>query len=366
MPLPRHAGLLQGEEVVLNGTTEPPPPALRLAAVHRPELLARVIARRALTCSDAASAAMDRPGHVRAGSSLSWLGGRLAVLQDDASFVALVDPLSDAVDSIALPPDARGRRLFDGKRGKAYKPDFECGVVWKNELGEILIALGSGSTARRESVAIVNAAGYAGNTEPLARIVQAASFYRCLRNRADFSGSELNIEGAVLLDDERLVLFQRGNGAPRAGLAAVNSTCEVPWPGLWRYLLAEGHEPPPEPHSIVNYDLGAIADVPLTFTDATMSPNPGVLLYVASAEDSPDTYLDGEVAGTGIGTIAVGVLQWGLLLGEDGQCLREKAEGLAFSRTAPDRLFVCIDPDDPSRPTELCEVELHGPWPWLV
>lgn len=69
--------------------------------------------------------------------------------------------------------------------------------------------------------------------------------------------------------------------------------------------------------------------------------------------------------GAGVGTISKDSVWWGTLRAEDGLCLDEKVEGVAFHPTRPDRVFVCIDPDDAARPTELCEVELRGPWPWL-
>ena len=46
---------------------------------------------------------LDRPGHIRAGSGLAWVGDRLAVVQDDANFIALVDPTTGLADSIVLP-----------------------------------------------------------------------------------------------------------------------------------------------------------------------------------------------------------------------------------------------------------------------
>jgi hypothetical protein len=67
-------------------------------------LAATVVERRPLWYCAGADAALDRPAHVRAGSSLAWLEGRLAVLQDDANFLALVDPRTGGVDSISLPP----------------------------------------------------------------------------------------------------------------------------------------------------------------------------------------------------------------------------------------------------------------------
>jgi hypothetical protein len=78
-----------------------------IAPLHDPALSATVLARTALRYSAGADAAADRPAHVRAGSSLAWLGLRLAAVQDDANFIALVDPGSGRVDSPGL-ADGRG------------------------------------------------------------------------------------------------------------------------------------------------------------------------------------------------------------------------------------------------------------------
>jgi len=328
-------------------------------------LQAHVINRRALRYTDAATPFDGRPRHVRAGSGLNWVAGKLAVLQDDALFIGLVDPVSGAVTSIALPPDAAGHRLYHGKQGKARKPDFECSVVYRDAGEDVLVAFGSGSTTSRERVAVVRSAGAWTERQHNVSTVPAPAFYTGLREDEAFSGSELNIEGSVLVGGTRLVLFQRGNGAPRGELAPVNSTCEISWLALWGYLNAAGRADPPRPQVIVNYDLGSIGKVKLTFTDATSTPAPGVILYVAGAEDSPNTYLDGEVVGTGLGVISGDSVQWGHLFDEQGECLKEKVEGIAVQPTFPDRAYICIDPDDASRPTELCEIELRGPWPWL-
>ncbi|MFH2007774.1 MAG: hypothetical protein ABI333_14425 [bacterium] len=335
----------------------------RRTAKHSSALEAQVVARRELRYSTSAEASLGRPDHVRAGSSLSWFGGRLAVLQDDASFVALVDPSSGAVESIALPADAAGRRVFDGAEGKANKPDFECSVVARVDGKEVLLALGSGSTARRETVAVLRAddlrAGEAGG----ARLVPAPALYYSLRACLPFAGSELNLEGAVLVGDKRLWLFQRGNGAQRGDLEPVSSTCELSWSRFWSYLNSAELAPPPEIHAVVNYELGDIEGVPLTFTDATLCPSSSTVLYVASAEDSPDTFRDGEVLGASVGLISEAEVPWTWLLDEHGERLRDKLEGVALHPTLRGRAFICIDPDDSTRPAELCEVELRGPWP---
>ncbi len=57
---------------------------------------ARVLSRRPLRYDDGADATRDRPAHVRAGSGCAFVdipgvGRRLAVVQDDAHFIALVN-----------------------------------------------------------------------------------------------------------------------------------------------------------------------------------------------------------------------------------------------------------------------------------
>src|SRR5262245_10943657 len=68
-----------------------------------PALEARVVRRRPLVYTRGSDASLDRPTHVRAGSAMVRLGpGMLAVVQDDASFIAIVDLQRGTVDDIAL------------------------------------------------------------------------------------------------------------------------------------------------------------------------------------------------------------------------------------------------------------------------
>src|SRR5215207_7995120 len=93
----------------------------RIVAREDPALGARVVRRTPLRYRDGDDASLDRPAHVRAGSGLAWVdtsrGPRLAVVQDDAHFVALVDPRDGLAEAIALPPGPGGLRQFDDGRG---------------------------------------------------------------------------------------------------------------------------------------------------------------------------------------------------------------------------------------------------------
>jgi hypothetical protein len=333
--------------------------ARRVVARRDPGLRARIVRAVPLHYAAGADAALDRPAHVRAGSGLAWIGGALAIIQDDANFVALMEPGSGAVHPLPLPAGEGGLRQFDDLRGnKAHKLDLEaCTAAPDGQGGALLLAFGSGSSARRERILRV--------AEPLAphpwiELREAITFYARLRGAAEFSGSELNVEGAVWRDD-RVVLLNRGNGAVVDGRAPVNATCEVEWASLLAYLDGPGGQPAPAPSSIVQYDLGTIDGWPLTFTDAAAAGDS--LVYTATAEASPNAVDDGPVAGSALGIIgADGEARWTELEDADGGRFDGKVEGVARG-ARPGTLHLIVDRDDPHRPSELCEVDLAGDWP---
>ncbi|MEW5929863.1 MAG: hypothetical protein AB1941_20615 [Gemmatimonadota bacterium] len=327
-------------------------------AVEDPALVARVVSRTPLLYGAGADPDADRPGHVRAGSSLAWVDGRIAVVQDDANFVALVDPETLRADAVHLPAGHGGKRQFDDRRGtKEYKLDLEACVAVPGEGGDVLLAFGSGSSPRREQVAVLE--GWA-RGEPAVALRDASALYALLRAAADFAGSELNVEGAVWMDG-RVRLFGRGNGAARGGVLPVDATCDLEWDALRAYLRDPDAAPPPEPGDVVRYRLGTVDGLRLGFTDAALAG--GRLLFCASAEDSPDATRDGRVAGSSLGVLgADGGARWTLLRDERGDPFTGKVEGLAVPPGSRDRAWVVVDRDDPDAPSELCGVELAGGW----
>jgi hypothetical protein len=325
---------------------------------------ARVVARRPLLYARGADARLDRPPHVRAGSALTAHDGQLAVVQDDACFLAIVDrdgPVRDVPF-----PISDGVRLFDDDRGnKKKKLDLEAAFVARD--GALLVALGSGSSPLRERVVLV--AHPFGET-PRVTIVEAKDLYDVLRSAPAFCGSELNVEGAAVHGDD-VVFFQRGNGAPRSTpqgeIAPVDATARMSLTALLEHL--EGAGPPPSLREIIQWDLGrAPMDVGptgrrLTFTDGAVTPS-GVLAFLACAEDSPDATRDGPVSAVAIGTLdeAARTAELGLVLDESGAPLLDKAEGLAFDAADGARAFVVTDRDDPDAPSELLELRLGDAW----
>lgn len=322
-----------------------PPAAVRARARHDTE--ARLGPARALHFDDG-HPSLGIPPFVRAGSAVRRWGRRLVVAQDDVNALALLDEAAGTLVPLALPPGADGGRVFSEAQGnKALKLDLEACVALPDGR---LVALGSGSTPARERVIVVSTSG-------TVRVVEARELYRGLRERVDFSGSELNVEGAVVRG-EALMLFQRGNGAPRADLVPVNAVGEWELEAFLRWLDGGAA---PTLRAVHPVELGAHGAVPYGFTDACVMSD-GRVAFLAGAEDSPDTYRDGEVVGARFGVLD-GSEAWTVeVVDEHGQPTRQKLEGIELlsEEAGTWRFVVVTDMDSPDRPSTLHELVVEG------
>jgi hypothetical protein len=309
-----------------------------------PALSIRILGVRELRYDDAASHGDDRPAHVRAASGLAMVGGRLAVIQDDAAFIGFVD---DRVTALPLPRGAGGRRRFEEALGnKQDKLDLEACVA----VGEELWAFGSGSTPMREKIAVI---GYT------TRLHDGRPLYR--RIREELSGPsaadsfmvppQVNIEGAAVVNKE-LWLFHRGNTGPHD---AGPTVFRINFEAFRRWLASEAALP--DIDHVADFDLGTVDGVRLGFTDAVAVG--ARVFYLAAAERTANAIDDGPVLACHLGVIHGDDVR-ATALEIDGQPV--KAEGLAFDPSNPSRGWVSIDPDDTEQPAKLYEIELVGPW----
>lgn len=319
-------------------------------------LSARITGTFPLFYLDGSNSELDRPAYVRSSSGIAWIGSRFVVVQDDANFIAFVDSNKENVTSVSLPAGESGKRQFDDLRGnKKFKMDLESCVIVSHEGKDLLLTFGSGSNAFREKIVVLG--DLMGTPRP--DVYNTSELYAMLRSTKEFAGGEMNIEGAVFID-KKIRLFNRGNGAASKGNDPVNSSCDLDWISLHTYLM-NPNEKPPVPENIIRYDLGSLGDLPLGFTDATNCN--GKLFFSAAAEDSPDAQSDGKVTGSVLGFFdAQNKPLWTQINDADGNRFLGKVEGLTFLEKKNDRVFVVIDQDSPDEPSELCEVQLTGPW----
>ena len=319
-----------------------------------PRLTATLGGRKPLFYEEGPSHAEDRPAFVRAASGLAWLEGAVAVIQDDAGFVGLYGR-DGCVRAAALPRGPGGRRRFEERLGnKRNKLDLEACVTVPGKSGQLLLAFGSGSTRERERVLLLDLA-----EESSARVLSVPKLFSQIRSALDLGEGELNLEGAVIVQD-RIRLFQRGNGIKRPRNAPPNATVDFELARLLAWLDAGATEAPALT-ATCDYDLGAIGGVCYGFTDAAVFGDNRVL-FVAAAEDSPDAVRDGEVLGTRVGVIDEDAARFTDLRDESGALACLKAEGVLADPEDSRKAWIVLDPDDPDRPAELCELLLSGPW----
>ncbi|MEY3011937.1 MAG: hypothetical protein RIT45_672 [Pseudomonadota bacterium] len=291
-----------------------------------------------LRYADGADAASERPGHVRAASAVRRFGGALWMAQDDANFLA-VRTDDGKVRAIALPPGPDGKRLFSEKAGnKGHKMDLEAAVVLPDGR---LCAIGSGSKPARRRFVLID------STEQV-RVVDATPLYLALEAHKPFSGSELNIEGVVVVGD-RLRLFNRGNGDPNGAERPVDATVDLDLAAFVAFV--DGKASAPALGTVRRYDLGQIDGVKLTFTDAAALPD-GRVAFLAAAEASPDAYHDGEVRGCRVGLIEGEQVRTFELRDAAGKACGVKLEGIEWLGADADtlRFFVVADVDDTEVP----------------
>jgi hypothetical protein len=309
-----------------------------------------------------ASSTEDYPAFVRAASAIRRWQGRRVIIQDDVNVLALAEPAraeaagarepgpaaEGALEPLLLPRGEGGLRSFDASRGnKRSKLDLEAALVLPDGR---LVAFGSGSLPQRERLVVVEP-----GSAPVLR--DARELYRGLRQRTEFAGSELNLEGAIVRSGA-IELFQRGNGAASGELGPANAIGRLALDDFLSWLDRAG--PPPSLQHVLRVDLGRAHGVPLGFTDAALGSD-GTVLFLACAEASPDAVADGEVVAMRLGLMHGDRARLVEIVDALGQPCRIKLEGIEARDDAVHRFDVVADVDDPNAAALGATLELvHG------
>lgn len=274
--------------------------------------------------------------HLSAASGLVCANGRAYVVADDEHHLAV---FRDRASPGEL------HRLFDGdlpagkKLLKRRKPDLET-LLWL-PMRRALVALGSGSRPNRNTGVLIPI-GADGEPGAAARHFDLQPLYAPLRAAL----GEINIEGAMLLGDE-FVLLNRGV-VGRSDNAAARYPLRVLVDAIEGGALAV------QPASIRRYALGRIGAVALAFTDAAALPEGG-WVFAAVAEDTSDSYADGRCSGSVVGVVGadgdvVTIHRLDVLLKVEGIAVRQDDSGTT----------VCMvtDADDPAQSAQLLTARL--------
>jgi hypothetical protein len=250
-------------------------------------------------------------------SGLVYHNEKLYLISDNSSYLYEYHIADEKLNKIALLENPQ--EIFP----KKDKPDFESISITDNTIH----IFGSGSTKDRNKSCVYKL------TTGEIKQSDASGFYSECKNAAGTSDDEFNIEG-VILDGHNYYLFQRGNGSS----AANGIICVEENQASLNFVF-------------LPYDLPKIKNVAATFTDAVLVDQ--TIYFLASAEDSVSTYLDGEVLGTIIGTIDLKTMK---LTSTVQISDRHKFEGITlYSKTANQIDFLLCEDTD----SEIMESDIY-------
>jgi hypothetical protein len=293
---------------------------------------------------------LDAPSHPSRCAHISAASG--VVRRGDFAYVIGDDELFLAVFRISDGAPGRLVRVFEGDLPlghddrKRAKPDLEVLTLlppFERHPHGALLGLGSGSTPSRGR-------GFAwaltadGSLDGRPEAIDLEPLYALLRA----SVGELNVEGAAVMGDG-LWLLQRGNSGRGA-----NAIVELALDEVLDAIAGDRLVAVAELRGLRSYDLGRLDDAALTFSDASPLDDRS-LVFTASAEATADSYADGEIVGSVVGTIG----RDGSVLGLRRIASAYKVEGVhaALEGGATTLTFVC-DQDDADTASPLLSATL--------
>lgn len=330
----------------------PPVASARIRALSGqidPHLKATLDRLTPLTYTTGAFAPADLPPFVRAASAVRRFGSHLLVVQDDINALALLPATEGPAEPLLLPRGNDGRRRFDdGIGNKRLKLDLEaCAALADGRL----VIFGSGSSPARETLILI-----AHHELPV--ILPAPRLYAALRAEPSFAGAELNLEGALVANDE-LLLFQRGNGGRRSDVDPVTAIGAFDLAAFTDWLRAPETTPVPALRSVLQLDLGVVSGCAYSVTDAARSQD-GRIVMLACAERSVDAVSDGPVVGCRVAVLAGDQLTLVDIRDETGKPCLLKLEGIEPHPESPERFDVVVDVDRHDQPAQLGRLRISS------
>lgn len=236
----------------------------------------------------------------------------------------------------------KGSHWNEYREPKSLKHDLEsaCFVKWKNK--QYLVALGSGSSSKRDSMFILNVKDYADQ-----KMISLSLFYKHLQQISKTDSRQWNIEGMTIAGDS-VIIVNRGN----------NLLITASFNAFFSFLI-DGQNSFPQ----VKYrkpELPVIEKHEARFSGiCTVDEN--LLLFCASAEDTPDWTKDGPVLGSCFGLYSLKndkIVGTYLFEDKKGKPLKEKIESLDILRRIGDDLIFLATGDNDNGVSKLFRLRL--------
>ncbi|MBK9211976.1 MAG: hypothetical protein IPO14_03200 [Saprospiraceae bacterium] len=217
---------------------------------------------------------------------------------------------------------------------KSEKKDLEA--LFK--INDYLLALGSGSTPRRQNAYLFEIKNPNKNKE-----INFSLIYNAFLKEFGMDAADLNIEGGFMVG-ETLFLFNRGNG-PKAQNGVFTLTCNLTFTEF--KLL-----------SFQPISLPKIDNIQATITDVCYHNS---RVYITAAcEDTIDTYLDGVNKGSFWAELDPNTWKTSRIIKINDTL---KVEGLTYVGTSHEDMFfwICVDNDDESsKEGSIYELKISG------
>ena len=257
---------------------------------------------------------------IGAASGIVFLKNQLYIIGDNSGFLYQYDLSSKILKQHSIIENPISNIT------KKDKPDFESITLKNNKL----YIFGSGSTKKREFRIKFDLETQETKSKDLSKL------YKKLKEVADFTDDDLNIEGSFFYDDI-LYLLNRGN-------------TELSKNGIFKYDKSSdsiAYQP---------IKLPIINNIETSFTDAIVHENK--IYFLATAENSSSTYLDGEIYGSIIGIINIENMEIENFLRISNN---QKFEGMTFYNQQENEVnfLICEDNDTENLVSEIYQLKFN-------
>jgi len=253
---------------------------------------------------------------INAASGLQYGQDQLYIVSDNSPYLYHYHVQEERMDKVLLDSTQQAEIV-----AKKDKKDFEALC----DVGDALVIVGSGSKPQRQDAFIYD------KRNRHVRRVSLESIYQRMQEIGKVDKHNFNIEG-LAYDSGTWYFLNRGNGKEKQNVIFTVA-------GDLDFILR------PETLRANHIELPRIQNYTTGFSDGVIVD--GCLFFIATAEESASTYLDGENQGSYMSYIDLN--DW--KLGPTHQLSNtKKLEGLAVYGQSADTItfILCEDPDDES------------------